>query len=116
VAHPAVGDPKDGKGNEPGLAGVVQEDGDEQTGGDGRARVAEAFRQGESHGPDDSAEKSVRYAGDNVAGEKWRAFLESVIREKAQADEDSGDLAEDKSARPPAPAHPVDKGDEEKAD
>ena len=42
--------------------------------------------------------------------------MESDIREKAQADEDSGDLAEDKPARPPAPAHPVDQGDEEKAD
>jgi len=27
AAHPAIGDPKDGEGNEPSLAGVVEEDG-----------------------------------------------------------------------------------------
>ena len=116
MAHPAVGDPKDGERNEPGLAGVVEDDSEEQAGSDGRARVAEPFGQGESHGPDDGAKKSARYAVDNVAGERWWGFSECKMLEKPQTDEDSDDLAEDKSARPPAPTHPVDKGDEQKTD
>ena len=65
MAHPAVGDPKDGEGNEPGLAGVIEDDGDEQAGGDGRAGVGEAFCQGESQqrGSEERATGLSRQAG-----------------------------------------------------
>lgn len=116
MAHPAVGDPKDGEGNKPGLARIVEDDSEEQPGSDGRARIAEPFRQGESHGPDDGAKKSARHAVDNVTSEKWRGFCECKMLENPQTDDDSDDLTEDKAARPPAPAHSIDKGDEEKAD
>ena len=115
-AHPAIGDPKDGERNKPGLARVIEEYGCEQARGDGRARVGEAFGQGESHSPNDGTEKSARYPFDHVVGKRWRSFFESETLKIAQGKEHSRNLAEDKPARPAAPAHPVDNGDEEKAD